>query len=844
MPLDYSFSCPLPNGVHARPASALEEVARTFTADVVLLNQRTGRSANAKSILSIVGADIRFSDPCLLKISGSDEERAMVALGSFIRNTLPRQETLLPTIAVSDGELRLPPCLSKSGAVFRRGTPVVPGIALGRIVRASEFKIPDDLPTDGVENIPAEQQRIDAALQELIGWYGQRADAAGKGVENKLLVAHRSLARDEEFRKCLFDAIAANRRTAAGAIADAEARFTKLFATSENAMLRERVLDIRDVCEQLLQRVYGSAAARRALALTEDSIVVADSLTPCQFLALDCRLLKGLVLAEAGTTSHTVILARSFGIPTLVGVEKTAKGLPENTEAVLDADIGVLVTKLTGAARRYYAMERQRLDGRQSVLRTFSEKPAMTHDNHRLEIAANIATVEEANRAFAFGAEGIGLFRTEMLFLDRVSAPDEAEQYDIYHRVIEAAGGRAVIIRTMDVGGDKPLGYLNLPPEQNPFLGYRAVRIYPEFEQLFRTQIRALVRASARGPLKILLPMIASVEEVRWAKKIIAEEQARCVAESNVFDPRMAVGAMVEVPSAALALNDLCPELDFFSIGSNDLLQYFMAVDRANPRVASLYNPLQPAFLRLLRQIVETAHAHKKWIGLCGEMGGQKSCLPLLVGLGLDELSVSAPAVGALKAQLSRLNLADCRQLLASALDCATANEVTALLDEFSVQHSAPLLAEELFVVDVDAATKEEAIKRAVDLLYIHGRTEQPRVLEEAIWERERNYSTGFGHGFAIPHCKNAAIQANSLVLLRLRQPVSWDSSDNPPVRVVILLVIRDFDGATEHMKIISTLARQVMHEEFRAGIERANGAPSLCALLEDKMGCQVVTTP
>jgi fructose-specific PTS system IIA-like component len=838
MPLDYSFSCPLPNGVHARPASALEEVARSFTADVVLLNQRTGRSANAKSILSIVGADIRFSDPCLLKVSGTDEDRAMAALGSFIRNTLPRQETVLPTITAMNGDLHLPRCLEKSKAVFRRGTAVVPGIAAGKIVRASGFNVPDGLPTDGAEDILAEQRRVGDGLDELIAWYGRRASAVGKGVESDLLVAHRSLARDGEFRTCLLEAISSRRRTAAGAIADAEARFTKLFSSSENALLRERVLDIRDVCAQLLQRVYGNAAATRSITLVEDSIVVADSLTPCQFLFLDCRFLKGLVLAEAGTTSHTVILARSFGVPTLVGVENISKGLGEKTEAVLDADIGVLVTKLTGTARRYYTLERQRLDGRQSVLKNFGVKPAATRDGHAIEIAANIATVEEANRAFAAGAEGVGLFRTEMLFMDRASAPDEAEQYEIYHRVIEAADGRPVIIRTMDIGGDKALGYLNLPQEHNPFLGYRAVRIYPKFEELFRTQVRALVRASAYGPLRLMIPMISTLEEIRWAKKIIAEEQARCAAEGKSIDKGMQIGSMVEVPSAAFALGEFCRELDFFSIGSNDLLQYFMAVDRADSRIASLYNPLQPAFLRLLKQIVDTAKASKKWIGLCGEMGGQRRYLPLLAGMGLDEISVSAPAIGGLKAELSRLDLPDCQQLFESALACATPEEVGALLDKFSAQHLLPLLAPEMIVMDADALTKEEAIKRGVDLLYIHGRTEQPRAIEEAIWRRESNYSTGFGHGFAIPHCKSSAINANSLVVLKFAQPVPWNSLDEKPVRVVILMVIRESDGATEHMKIISALARQVMHEGFRASIEQAKTPEDLCALLKSNIGC------
>jgi fructose-specific PTS system IIA-like component len=837
MPLDFAFSCPLPNGVHARPASALEEVARSFTADVVLFNQRTGRSANAKSILSIVGADIRFSDPCLLKISGTDEDRAMAVLGAFIRNTLPRQETALPTIAASNGELHLPRSLEKSGAVFRRGTAVVPGIAQGQIIRAGGFDVPDGLPTDGVTDVLAEQRRVGDALDDLIAWYGRRAAAAGKGIESDLLVAHRSLARDEEFRTCLLDAIASRARTAAGAIADAEARFSKVFSESENPLLRERVLDIRDVCAQLLQRVYGNAAATRSLTLVEDSIVVADSLTPCQFLFLDCRFLKGLVLAEAGTTSHTVILARSFGVPTLVGVENISKGLAEKTEAVLDADIGVLVTKLTDTARRYYTMEHQRLDGRQAVLRSFGGKRAATRDGHVIEIAANIATVEEADRAFAAGAESIGLFRTEMLFLDRASAPDETEQHESYHRVIEAADGCPVIIRTMDIGGDKALGYLNLPAEHNPFLGYRAVRIYPQFESLFRTQVRALVRASTHGPLRVMIPMISTVEEFRWAKKIISEEQSICAAESKAFDQSMQIGAMIEVPSAAFALDELCREVDFFSIGSNDLLQYFMAVDRADSRISSLYNPLQPSFLRFLKQIVDGARANKKWIGLCGEMGGQKRYLPLLAGLGLDEISVSAPAIGGLKAELSRLELPDCRQLLASALECVTAEEVARLLGKFSAQHSLPLIAPEMIVLNADAATKEEAIKRGVDLLYIHGRTEQPHALEEAIWQREATYSTGFGHGFAIPHCKSTAINANSLVLLKFPQPVPWNSLDEKPVRVVILLVIRDSDGATEHMKIISALARQVMHEDFRASIEREEDPARLCALLKSKVG-------
>lgn len=837
MPLDYSFSCPLPNGMHARPASALEEVARSFAADVVLLNQRTGRSANAKSVLSIVGADIRFSDPCLLKVSGSDEERAAAALGAFIRNTLPQRESEMPPVqAMPNGELRLPPCLENCGAVFRRGTAVVPGIAQGRMFYVGRFNVPQDLPVDGVVDVSDEQQRLGDALNELVDWYGKRAACAGSKIERELFVAHRSLARDEEFRDCLMDAIASHRRTAAGAIADAEARFSRIFADSENGVVRERILDIRDLCEQLLQRVYGNGSSTRSIGLVEDSIVVAGSLTPCQFLELNSCFFKGLVLSEAGTTSHAVILARSFGIPTLVGVENIHRDLVDKAEAIIDADLGVLATKITDRARRYYSMERQRLDGRERVLRNLATAPGATRDGRRIEIAANIATVQEAERAFAAGAEAIGLFRTEMLFMDRDAPPDEEEQFEIYKRVINAADGRAVIIRTVDIGGDKAVAYLDLPPEQNPFLGYRAVRMYPQFEALFRMQVRAIIRASARGTIRLMLPMISTLAEIRWAKKIIAEEQAQCAAESKAFDKAMEIGVMIEVPSAAFALDEFCHEVDFLSVGSNDLLQYFMAADRTESRLVSLYNPLQPSFLRLLDRIVKTARANKKWVGLCGEMGGQRRNLPLLTGLGFDEVSVSAPAIRTLKADMSRFNSMECLQLLETALKCGTVEEVAELLDNFSTRNSLPLLAPELIVVDTDAATKEEAIKRGVDLLFIHGRTEQPRVIEEAVWRREGNYSTGFGHGFAIPHCKSDAVNANSVVLLKFLQPVPWDSIDAEPVRVMILSVVREADGAGEHMKIISAIARQLMHDDFRGRVEQESEPAALCVLLTSTM--------
>lgn len=836
MPLKHHFSCPLPNGIHARPASSLEEVARDFASEMVLVNQRTGRAANIKSILAIISADIRHNDLCALTVSGPDEREALATLTVFVAETLPHCDDALPAIPVLYGKSHLPLVLQGASVTVHHGTPVVSGIAQGRGVQIGGLKIPASISLNGATDSAAEWRVLDDALHKLISLYDRKLAVAKKKIEIDLVKTHRAIARDSEFHRQLQDAIVQNQRSAAGAIAVAETHFSKMLCDSGSSLLRERALDIQDVCLQLLRQVQGDAVGSSEIRLEADSIVVAESLTPGQFLELDRKRLKGLVLAHAGTTSHTVILARSFDIPTLTGVHDLGGTRFDHQEVVLDANAGLLLTNLTETARRYYAMERQRLEQRQQRVLRAAAQLAFTLDEHRLEIGANIASADEVAAAFAAGAEGVGLFRTEMLFLDREFAPDEAEQFETYQRVLAEAGKLPVIIRTLDIGGDKPLDYLKLPAEENPFLGYRAVRIYPQFETLFRTQIRALVRASAHGKLKLLLPMIATVDEARWVKKIISEEQAKCAAEKIPFDKTMPVGAMIEVPSAAFAMDALGRELDFFSIGSNDLLQYFMAVDRANAQVAGLYNPLQPAFLRLLKQIVDAARAHQKWIGLCGEMGGQIKLLPLLAGLGLDEISVAAPTIARLKAELAGLKSADCRQLLATALVCATAEEAAALLENFTRQGNAALIDPEMVIVDSDAATKEEAIKQAVDRLYVLGRTEDSRAVEEAVWRREQTYSTGFGHGFSIPHCKTNAMRFDSLVLLKLRSPVKWNSLDSQPVRVMILFAVRETNSATEHMKVFAKLARRIMEEDFRLRLENENDANALCEILHEKL--------
>ena len=831
MALEQEFVCPLPSGIHARPASALEEVVRHFASDVMLFNQRTQRAANGKSILAMVGTDVRQGDTCVFTVTGPDEREAMAVLTTFLRDKFPQCDAPL-TVAKTETTAPLSPCLRDAGATIHRGQRVVPGIARGRVVQFGKFSIPLSLPRNGVTDTEKEWRRLDLSLAKLTAAYDHRLDTT-KGIEAALVKVHRSIAHDVDFRTSLREAVTGRQRTAAGAIEEAELHFSKILAASGNELLRERALDIQDVCLQLLREIYGDAAKTAQVKLTANAVVVAESLTPGQFLALDRNFLKGLVLASAGGTSHTVILARSFNIPTLAGVTDCSAIQFDHQEIVVDAEAGALVLNLTDAARRYYSLEERRITGRRTRLKKLSARPAATGDGQRIELAANISTAGEAASAFDAGAEGVGLFRTEMLFLDRPEPPDEQEQFENYQTVLAAATGRPVVIRTLDVGGDKPLAYLNLPVEENPFLGRRAVRIYPEFETLFRTQIRALVRASAAGKLSVMIPMIATVDEARWVKRIVAEEQQKCAAENIAFDPAMSLGAMIEVPAAALAVEALSRELDFFSIGSNDLLQYFMAADRMDTGLATLLNPLQPAFLRLLKLIADAAQAQKKEISLCGEMGGQVRFLPLLAGLGLNKISAAAPVVADLKSELSRLNQTACRQLLEAALTCSTADEVGALLEQFSVQASLPLLETDLVMIESDATTKEEAIKQAVDRLFVMGRTDDSKAVEDAIWRREATYSTGFGHGFAIPHCQTNSVRFNSLVLLKLKSPVEWNSLDGEPVRVVVLLAIRAAQAGNAHMQVLAKLARKIMDDDFRAELEQETDPARLCAILQ-----------
>ena len=459
MSAEFTFIFPLANGLHARPAGALEELARSFAAEITFDNERTGRSASLKSVLAMVGTDTRLEDPCRITVQGADEQAVLATVSAFIREKFPHCDDALLASGPAR-EISLPPCLRDAGGKIWRGTPAVGGIGHGCVVRIGGFAIPIVLaPMGGVDPI-IEQRRINEALATLDKTYqGLLERAAGK-TAGDVIQAHRAIARDPAFRDHLLSTIQARGCAAAEALAETQAHFSSMLAATASVLLRERALDVQDVCQQLFKELYGIPAASADVRLDGDAIVMAESLTPGQLLELDRRYLKGLALGHAGSTSHTVILARSFGIPTVAGAVDAVTAGPKSGEAVLDGELGLLVTEPTNAVRRYYALEQRRLEGRRARLQHYADCPGRTRDGRRVEIAANISMADEVGSAIAMGAEGIGLFRTEMLFMDRPEAPTEEEQGEVYRRALVAAGGRPVIIRTLDIGGDKPLPYL------------------------------------------------------------------------------------------------------------------------------------------------------------------------------------------------------------------------------------------------------------------------------------------------------------------------------------------------------------------------------------------------
>ncbi|MGU3413409.1 phosphoenolpyruvate--protein phosphotransferase [Enterobacteriaceae bacterium C34A] len=828
--LTLDFLCPLPNGLHARPAWALKEQCSAWRSDIRFINHRLNSHADAKSSLALVSTGTLFNDSCSLEIQGPDEEQARRALESWLDKDFIDSDSELPAAAAPQSH-PLPRSLSRLHPHILPGTILASGIGFGVITlwRSDSLERYRAIPAS-----PEDMTRLEHSLAELADSLNQQLRLLD-GESKTILSAHLSLIQDDEFASNIRRLMRDQKQGLAAAIIDnMEAICAKLLASSSD-YLRERASDIRDISERLLHITWPAYRNQEMLRLTQPTLLVAEDLTPSQFLGLDLTQLKGMVLEKTGRTSHTLILARASSIPVLSGFSVAELSALEHRQAVLDGQCGVLVPEPDDAVMGYYRLARELADKRVQRQTRDAAQTALSRDGHRLEIAANIGSALEAPGAFESGAEGIGLFRSEMLYMDRQAAPDEQEQFEAYQQVLLAAGDKPVIFRTMDIGGDKQLNYLNIPQEENPFLGYRAVRIYPEFAGLFRTQLRAILRAGAQGNAQLMIPMVHSLDQILWVKSQLREVKAELQAEGLRYADSLPLGIMVEVPSVCYIIDHFCDEVDFFSIGSNDMTQYLYAVDRNNPRVSPLYNPITPSFLRMLSQIVTVAHRHGKWVGICGELGGESRYLPLMLGLGLDELSMSGPRIPAIKSLLRQLNSDACRELADKACECRSAEEIETLLREFTpLEEARPLLALENILFTDKPYRKEQIIQLLCGNLAVNGRTEHPLELEEDIWQREEIVTTGVGFGVAIPHTKSAWIRHSSISIARLPALTDWQS-EMGEVELVIMLTLGEQEGIN-HVKVFSQLARKLVNKAFRQSLMEAEDAQAILDLLNREL--------
>ncbi len=567
-----------------------------------------------------------------------------------------------------------------------KGIAVSDGIAVAKVYLLVE---PDlSFEKRSIEDTEAEITRLSDALgqstKELQAIRDKAVHTLGEE-EAQVFDAHLMVLSDPELVGAIESNITDNKVNAESALKDVTDMFIGMFEGMEdNPYMQERAADIRDVTKRIMSHLLGIKLPDLSM-IDEEVIIVAEDLTPSDTAQLDRNFVRAFVTNIGGRTSHSAIMARSLEIPAVVGTKEITDLVFEGDVLAIDGSEGDVIINPTDEQVADFTQKAEAYSALKAEWEKLKNSPTVTADGKHFELAGNIGTPKDLDGVLGNGGEAVGLYRTEFLYMDSPDFPTENEQFEAYKTVLEGMGDKPVVVRTMDIGGDKELPYLKFPEEMNPFLGYRAIRICLAEDAMFRTQLRALLRASVYGNLRIMFPMIATLTEFREAKALLLEEKANLITEGVEVSDDIQVGIMIEIPAAAVIADRFAKEVDFFSIGTNDLIQYTMAADRMNERVSYLYQPYNPAILRLIKNVIDAAHAEGKWVGMCGEMAGDQTAVPLLVGLGLDEFSMSATSILRTRSLMKKLDSKKMAELANKAItECDTAEEVVALVGEYT----------------------------------------------------------------------------------------------------------------------------------------------------------------
>ncbi|HMD90060.1 MAG TPA: phosphoenolpyruvate--protein phosphotransferase [Anaerolineaceae bacterium] len=674
------------HGLHARPAARFVQTAASFDAKIQVSNSTSGKGpvlANSLNGLATLGA--RKGDKIIILASGKDAQKALDALAKLVDDNFgePLEEVSQP--------LPVQPILTegKTEDGLLQAVPVSEGIAIGPIVY---LRPPKPIVTQELTNDPEKswghlQQAINQVLQSVREQRNRVAKSLGE-TQAAIFDAHLLILQDPELLEKAHELITQQKLNEAAAWEQEIKKVEKSYSDLDDPYLRQRAADITDLGDQVLNALAGKSLDEKII-FDKPSILFSSELTPTQTAQLDMENILGLITIAGGPTSHSAILARSMGIPAVAGASPILENLSAGSIIALDGFTGKVWPSPTPDQMAQLQSERQVWLAKRAELLKSGHRKAVTLDGHQVEVAANVGNITDTELAVKNGAEGVGLLRTEFLFLTRQTPPDEKEQYESLAAIAKRMGSLPVVVRTLDVGGDKELPYIHLAPEANPFLGVRAVRLSFQEPNLFKSQLKAILRAGAEGNFRIMFPMIASIEEIILAKQYVEDSHKELLEQGVIHQWPIQTGIMVEIPSAAVLSEVLAPQVDFFSIGTNDLTQYTLAAERGNPALAHLSDALHPAVLTLIKKVVDAAHRYGKWVGVCGELAGDPVAAPVLVGLGVDELSLNPAGIPRIKTIVRDLNFAEAMVFADKILSTCNADEARSMAKAEAPIHSA-----------------------------------------------------------------------------------------------------------------------------------------------------------